>query len=181
MKIGLISDTHVPESFKEVPVEVIPAFVGVDLILHAGDLHAIRVLDWLEQIAPVIACRGNGDNGGGGRPYQPEDPRMKETQVIEVDGFKIGLLHDLPLPEMPPYRTMEGIMHRNFGGPVDIIVCGDTHVANVEVYKDILIVNPGSPTLPNNLMPQLGTVGILEIGDGRAEARIVSLAPGDPD
>ena len=54
MKIGLISDTRVRRG-EEVPPEVIRAFEGVELIIHAGNIYSPDVLDWLEQIAPVKA------------------------------------------------------------------------------------------------------------------------------
>ena len=34
---------------------------GVDLILHAGDIGAETVLSALDEIAPVVAVAGNGD------------------------------------------------------------------------------------------------------------------------
>ena len=66
-------------------------------------------------------------------------------------------------------------MEREFGKRMDIIVFGDTHVAMVESYDGTLLVNPGSPTLPNGLF-ELGTVGLLGIMENRAEARIIQLS-----
>ena len=51
MKVGIISDTHNPNVGAEPPPEVATAFQGVDVILHAGDMHVIDVLDWLEESA----------------------------------------------------------------------------------------------------------------------------------
>ena len=48
MKIGLIADSHIPEAMPELPSQVRTVFAGVDLIVHAGDLHCLEVLDWLE-------------------------------------------------------------------------------------------------------------------------------------
>ncbi|MBF8266334.1 MAG: metallophosphoesterase family protein [Dehalococcoidia bacterium] len=167
MLVGLISDTHIPQAAKYMPPQVKEAFKNVDLILHAGDIYQLSVLDELEQIAPVLAARGNGDT------KLPPDPRIKESQVLTLDGMSLGMTHSVEYPE-PPWCTIEKAMEREFGGPVEIIVSGDTHVAIVESYKGILIINPGSPTLPNG-MYQLGTVGLLEISAGRVEARIIQL------
>ena len=82
MNIGLIADSHIPEAMLVLPDQVRHIFTGVDLILHAGDLHCLDVLDWLEDIAPVLAARGNGDNGSGGRPVVPDDPRLDDAQVV---------------------------------------------------------------------------------------------------
>ncbi len=45
MKIGLIADSHIPEAMPELPSQVRTVFAGVDLIVHAGDLHCLAVLD----------------------------------------------------------------------------------------------------------------------------------------
>ncbi|HEY8838218.1 MAG TPA: metallophosphoesterase family protein, partial [Dehalococcoidia bacterium] len=66
--IGLISDTHIPEAAPDIWPQVYEAFSHVDLILHAGDLHVLDVVDRLERLAPIYVARGNGDDGGAGRP-----------------------------------------------------------------------------------------------------------------
>ncbi len=167
MRIGLIADTHIPREVKTLPPHVRVALEGVDLILHAGDIYLIEVLDELEALAPVLAARGNGDGA------MPQDPRLQDSHVLDIDGMKLGLTHSVEYPE-PSWRTLEKAMEVEFGGPVDIIVSGDTHVAMVETYKGVLLVNPGSPALPSSLF-ELGTVGLLEIEGGRARAHIVQL------
>ena len=41
--IGIISDTHIPTRQAKLPLEVLSAFNGVDLILHAGDFESLTV------------------------------------------------------------------------------------------------------------------------------------------
>jgi putative phosphoesterase len=177
MLIGLISDTHVPESGKELWPQVYDRLRGVDLILHAGDLHVLDVVDWLEQLAPIYVARGNGDDGSGGRPLVPEDPRLREAWVLELEGFKVGLIHDLPLPEWPPYRTIDKTMDYYFKERVDVIVHGHTHVHDIRTVRGVLCLNPGSPVFPRNLTPRLGTLGFLEIQGGRIRPWIEQLTP----
>lgn len=149
------------------PPHVKAAFSGVDLILHAGDIYVPALLDELESVAPVLAARGNGD-------YDfPPDHRVENSHVLDLDGFKLGITHAIVYPESP-FCTLEKTMDREFGGHVDIIVFGDTHVALLERYNGTLVVNPGSPTIPNGLF-ELGTVGLLEIEDGAVKAQIVQL------
>ena len=76
MKIGLISDTHIPEAMPELWPHVYEQFRGVECILHAGDIYQLDVIDRLGDIAPVYAARGNGDDGSSGREVQPDDPRL---------------------------------------------------------------------------------------------------------
>src|SRR2546425_13126368 len=85
MRIGLISDTHQPSDRKSLWDEVGTIFAGVDLILHAGDIVLPVVLDWLEEIAPVLAARGNNDFGW-------QDDRVKELQLIEAGGYKVAVV-----------------------------------------------------------------------------------------
>jgi predicted phosphodiesterase len=62
----------------------------------------------------------------------------------------------------------------------EIIVCGDSHYTYLEWKQDVLVINPGSPTLPRNLSPRLGNVGILELVSGKVpEAHIIDLADGE--
>ena len=58
MRIGLVTDTHIPSTIQHLWDEVKDVFAGVDLILHGGDIVTPRVLDWLEQIAPTLAAGG---------------------------------------------------------------------------------------------------------------------------
>ena len=57
-KVGVISDTHIPH-FKQLPAAIWQHFDGVELIIHAGDLSVLSVIDELETIAPVVAVQGN--------------------------------------------------------------------------------------------------------------------------
>jgi putative phosphoesterase len=174
IRIGLITDTHVPEATRSLWDEVYEVFRGVDLILHAGDMHDIVVLDWLGAIAPVIGVRGNGDDGTSGRPVAPNDPRLAYNQVLNVDGLRIGMTHDFSHLELPS-APIEARMDRHFGGRMNVVVAGDTHVPVVQTLRGVLIVNSGSPTYPRNLNTQLGTVGFLELRNGRVDAWIEQL------
>jgi len=176
MRIGLISDTHIPAAGRQLWPQVYDAFRGVDLIMHAGDLYIPAVLDWLAEVAPVIAVSGNGDYAGwqGNKPVR--DPRLPETQLLEVDGLRIGMIHILGSPESPPYYTWERTLERYFGGPVDVIVHGDTHVEEIRTYSGVLLVNPGSPTFPRNMQLRLGTIGFLEIEEGRVHPTVQQLS-----
>ncbi len=176
MKIGLISDTHLPEAHPELWPQIFHAFDGVDQIFHAGDIHEFWVLDELEKIAPVIAARGNGEDGGGGRPVQPEDPRVKYAWLLEIEGLWVGLTHYVPVPERPPKFTLDRWVERFFPERwPDIIVSGDTHRECVTHVGETLCINPGSPTYPHNYDTQFGTVGFLEIENGAADATVWQL------
>jgi len=172
-RIGLISDTHLPEARKALWPQIYDAFKGVDLIFHGGDIHELWVLDELEKIAPVYAARGNGEDGSGGRPVQPQDPRVKYAWLLEIEGLWVGLTHYIPVPERPPNFTLAKWIERFFPERwPDVIVSGDTHVERIATIEGTLCVNPGSPTYPHNYDTQFGTLGFLELDAGKAEASV---------
>jgi uncharacterized protein len=178
MRIGLISDTHIPEACEHLPAAVFEVFREIDLVMHAGDVYVNRVLDELARIAPVIAALGNGDEGLDGRRYRLDpDERVREAHLVEIEGVRIGLVHAIPTPDETSEEVFVRAMERHFGGAVDVIVQGHSHVEGVARYGSTLVVNPGSATLPRNLVGVPGTVAILEIGpERRVSAEIIKLS-----
>ena len=165
MLIGLISDTHQPVGPRELAPEIHAAFEGVDLIMHGGDIVHPMVLDWLEAIAPVVAARGNNDVGF-------EDGRVRDLQVVEVEGVRVAMVHDME----PEDRPIDYLRDRYLDGEhADVMVTGDTHIERMDFRDGVLQINSGSPTLPHHWSYRLGTVGLLEVGRAGVSARIVRL------
>ena len=184
MKIGVISDTHNPSVGAEPPPEVAIAFQGVDVILHAGDIYLPSCLDWLEEIAPVYAVEMEAD------AHFKEDPRVvNKTRVLHLEGHSIGLIHDLLVPGMvqeiteyspiskhfPPDADLSTALETVFDAAVDIVIFGHTHYPVVEEFQGILMVNPGSPSLPKQLR-RLGQVAVIELGPTHKKAEILELS-----
>jgi putative phosphoesterase len=165
MVIGILSDTHMPSSTRDLWPEMRRAFQAVDLILHGGDIFLSSVLDALEGIAPVLAARGNNDSPQMG-------PRVQECHILEIAGWRLGLIHDLEPEERPiPYLQRSYFQDH----PVDIMVSGHTHFERLDYREGVLQVNPGSPTLPHQYSPRLGTVALLDIQPTRVVTRVVRL------
>ena len=176
MKIGLISDTHIPEARDQLWPHVFDLFQGVECILHAGDTYDISVINELEKVAPVYVARGNGDDGSGGRSTQPDDKRLQETWLLEFNGFKIGLTHYIPMPPVPPHLTVSKWLKKLYPEhQLDVMIYGDTHVEQIDLIDDVLCINPGSPILPHNLNTQLGTIGFLDLSGPKPSATIHQL------
>ena len=172
-RIGLISDTHIPESRQELWPQVYKAFEGVDYIFHGGDVHDLALLDQLEAIAPIYCARGNGEDGTGGRPVQPEDPRVKYSWTVELDEVSIGLTHYVSLLEGEDTFSFKKSLERYFPEKKpDVIVFGDTHVETIQEIDGVLCVNPGSPTYPHNYDTQYGTIGFLNLDKGQFDASV---------
>ena len=185
-RLGLVADTHIPEARAELWPQVFDAFAGCDAILHAGDMHELWLLDQLEKVAPVFAARGNGDEGFGGRPRARADARVHDTWIVQLSGaglpcLRVGIIHDLTIPEVPPHLTVDNVSRRRFGTEpgtseaLDVIVYGDTHVQRTDMIGPTLCVNPGSPTYPRNLETQLGTIGFLDLDAMAAQVSICQL------
>ena len=119
-KIGIISDTHGllrPEAERHL--------VGVDHIVHAGDIGRPEIIDALRRIAPVTAIRGNVDSGEWARAYA-------DTKLVSLAGKSIYILHDLKTLLINP------------SAEIDVIVSGHSHVPKIDKIGGILYLNPGS-------------------------------------
>jgi putative phosphoesterase len=182
MRIGLISDTHIPSMGPEPPPEVRRAFAGVDLILHAGDIYTEDCIRWLEQIAPVEATTSWFAGRGEGVP------RVSAPIVVDAGGHAIGVVHKLELTPLgddvwpgaiatgyPPGASIPHELVDVFGRAVDIVIFGYTHEAMIETHQGVLFVNPGSPTMRKQTRT-MGTVALLDITDSGPAARIIELA-----
>lgn len=118
--IGVISDTH-----GLVREQALRALAGSDAIVHAGDIGRPEVLDALAEIAPVIAVRGNIDKAEWARA-------LPETQVVDIHGVKLYLLHDLGQLDLDP------------AGSFAAVITGHSHKPRVEARDGVLYFNPGS-------------------------------------
>ena len=173
MRIGLITDTHLPGQIRDLgelgqlPQEFLSS---VDLIMHGGDLTSPIVLDWCEQFAPVICSTGNND------PIP--DPRMKEVQILETEGWTIGMIHSLE-GQFRPIKDLQKL----FPKPVNIMISGHTHQERLEYREGVVLINSGSITFPRHKEVRLGTVGILEIESQKLKVDIFPLGetPGSPN
>jgi len=165
MRIGILSDTHMPAELRVLWEELRATFEGVDLILHAGDIVHSMVLDQLEAWAPVLASRGNND-------YGIDDARVRETHWLEIHGFRIAMVHDME-PEDQPIDVLCR-RYLNSERP-DVIVTGHTHFERMDYRDGVLQLNPGSPVHPHLFSTRQGSVAILELAPGALNARIVRL------
>lgn len=160
MLIGLISDTHIPDRAKEIPQKVLEAFSEVDLIIHAGDLTSMKVIEELEEIAPVVAIQGNMDRANG--------IKLPVAKTIELEGLTIGVAHG----EVYPRADTQQLVYLAKELSVDILVTGHSHQPKIEQTEGILLLNPGSP-----IVPRLAdrTVMLLEINNKEVDVEIIKI------
>ncbi|MFC1944721.1 metallophosphoesterase family protein [Chloroflexota bacterium] len=166
MRVGLLADTHIPDEAETIPKEAIEAFIGVDIILHAGDIYTRSVLDELQRIAPVLAAKGDDDYGA-----ISGDARVSQKHTLCLEGHTLWLIHQTPY-----YHYISSVTRKAELDPdaPDIVIFGHEHRTIVQRHGHTLLVNPGSPTFLD-YQRGLGTVGILELDAGEARAHIVKL------
>ncbi len=148
MKIGVISDTHLNTFDDRLEKIVEDHFHDVDLVLHAGDIVDLELLDVFKG-GEVYAVSGNMDHASV-REIFPE------KRIVEVEGRRIGLIHGWGSP-----HGLEEKILREFED-VECIVYGHTHRAVNEIKDGVLLFNPGSPT--DRRFAKHNSVGILDIG-----------------
>ncbi len=159
MKIGVISDTHIPAAAGELPRAIFDIFKGVDLILHAGDIVTLEVLDQLKAVAPVEAVAGNMD----------EDEvrlRLPHKKTITIGKYTVGLTHGKYKIE-----RQQSMIRREFG-KVDVIVYGHSHTPFWGMVEGVYFLNPGSPT--DKRYAPYNSVAIL-YADADLKAEIIQL------
>jgi len=129
--LGIVSDTH---GFFH--PNLVGDFSGVDLILHAGDIGDLAILDGLEAVAPARAVWGNADGPNIRR-------RVPEEQRFTVDGLDVWMVHIAGRPG----RWQGDVLDTLEADPPDVLVCGHSHILRVErvdAVNDLLYVNPGA-------------------------------------
>lgn len=120
-RVGVISDTH-----GLLRAAALEALAGVDLILHAGDVGRAEILQQLRDVAPTVAVRGNVDTSPWGRT-------LPETEVVDVEGRLIYMLHDRAALDLDPRAA-------GFAA----VVFGHSHRPDATEANGVLFLNPGS-------------------------------------
>lgn len=120
-KIGVISDTH--GLMRE---EVLNVLLGCDLIIHAGDIGSIAIIETLNSIGPVRAVRGNIDKDEWCYSFPT-------TDGIEIDNKFLYVLHNLEELNIDPKAA-----------GFNIVISGHSHKPLKSEKDDIIYLNPGS-------------------------------------
>lgn len=162
MRIGVIADTHIPDRAKDIPQAILEDFKNVEMIIHAGDLVDLGVLDKLRAVCPKVkAVYGNMD------PYEVRQ-KLAEKEVLKIGNYKIGVMHGYGAP----YRLIDLLSESFKNDKVNLIIFGHSHKGINEKRGDILYFNPGSPT--DKIFSPYNSYGIIEIND-KIEAKLIKI------
>jgi putative phosphoesterase len=150
VRIGVISDTH-----GYLDARVIDAFVGTELIIHAGDIGKPKILETLATVAQVKAVRGNTDHG-----LWADD--LPSTALVALNGVRLYVLHDIQQLDLEPQSA-----------GIRVVISGHTHRASLEEKNSVVFLNPGSAVEPRHNRPP--TVAILTARGEILDARFIEL------
>ena len=161
MRIGVISDTHIPDKCEHIPAAVLDAFRNVDMVIHAGDIVNLKVIDALKSVCPkVIAVAGNMDCSDVVKKYPGKE-------VFDISGVRIGLMHG----SGAPVNLVELLKSTFKTDNCDIIIFGHSHKPMNEKIGKVLFFNPGSAT---DSLSECTSYGIIEI-NGNINATIIKI------
>jgi uncharacterized protein len=149
--LGIISDTH-----GLMRPEAIEALNGVRTIIHAGDIGTPEVLEALHAIAPVVAVRGNNDKWEWAQA-------LPETEVVEVGGVALYVLHDVKTLDLDPAAA-----------GFRAVISGHSHQPAVTTRRGVLYLNPGSAG-PRRFKLPISVARLIVRGDA-LDAQLVELA-----
>ena len=129
---------------------------GSQHIIHAGDIGAPDILPTLATLAPVTAIRGNIDKDAWAR-------QLPETEVVEIGGLSIYVLHDLSQLDLKPKAA-----------GFSVVISGHSHVPKQETRNGVLYFNPGSAGPRRFKLPV--TVGRLILEDKNVRAEVIPIS-----
>ena len=162
MLVAIVSDTHLPRGARRLPQDCVARLSSADLILHAGDLSRLSVLEALVALGPPVkAVHGNVDEPAL-RAFLPA------TLELDLAGVTLAMTHDAG-----PARGRLERLRRSFPSAA-AVVFGHSHWPLHETRADgFQIFNPGSPT--ERRRAPAHTMGIALLRPGRVSFQLIEL------
>lgn len=157
VKIGLISDTH---GFAASIIGAVNAIPDADAWIHLGDLTSDA--DYLRRLTGVPVCSVSGNCDMSAENTEAVFT-FENVRIFACHGHKYGVKYDNLRIK---YRAEE------LG--CSVAVYGHTHIPCIEMCGEILIINPGSPSLPRGGMNK--TVCLLTVNGRDVVPRFINIS-----
>ena len=166
MKIGVLSDTHGSLPYLEKALDTLS---DCDILLHLGDVlyHGPRndlpegynpkaVIEIINNLDNITIARGNCDADVDQMviKHPIESPFVHK----KIDNISVLMDHGYK-------SSREDIMKKARELGVDILIQGHTHVKELSVDRDLIILNPGSTAIPKDGTHSVATINIVQSDD----------------
>lgn len=151
MKLGFISDTH---GGLEDTLDALESLEGSEQICHIGDVlyHGPRndlpkdyqpkaLAEVLSKRNDLIYVRGNCD-ADVDEMVLGKDLSLK-SRVVEFDGYRFYLIHGYEETEKERIQQAKEL-------GCQVVVSGHTHIKVLEEKNGVILLNPGSTTIPKD-------------------------------
>ncbi len=161
IRIGVVGDTHferLDDGLDFFSGLFAGVFADVDLVLHTGDIVHPDLLTAVTA-RPILAVRGNCDAAADTLPSQ---------RIVERAGYRLGLIHGWGGTADLEHRVLNAFGHE----PLSAVIYGHSHFPVCRRERNLLLVNPGSPT--DRRQAPFHSVALLSLGR-RLSGQIVNL------
>lgn len=163
MKIGVMSDTHGSLVYLEKALDTLSE---CDILLHAGDVlyHGPRndlpegynpkgVISKINELDNILIARGNCDadvdqmviNHPIQGPYVLS--QFGETRILINHGY---------------VDSKEETIKKAKSMGADILILGHTHVKELYIDENLIVINPGSTSIPKDGSHSVAIIDIIE-------------------
>ena len=154
LRLAIVADSH---SAPHRATVTLLAARRPDVILHAGDIGDLAVLDGLATVAPVLAVRGNID------VRAPDLPYVLTLNIVSHADCVLRILLVHIAVNGPKLRA--DIVRLARAADASLVVCGHSHVPFIGSDRGFTVFNPGSVGPRRFHLPILfGTLDVMPTG-----------------
>ena len=159
MKIGVISDTHGSIVYFEKALKILG---DCDYIIHGGDVlyHGPRnplpegyapkeLAERINSLTNIIIAKGNCDADVDQMVIS--HPIQSPYALIHLDDYKIMVNHGYKNDKDELIKMAKKMK-------INILVLGHTHVKELYQTEGLVVLNPGSTSLPKDNIPSLAVI-----------------------
>ncbi len=158
MKIFVVSDTH--GSTKEF-INKVNGLGSSDLIIHLGDYVEDGLKIEKATGIKTVIVKGNGDY------FHSE---FDEDEILNIEGKTIFITHG---HNYNVRYSIDSLIYRAKEVKADLALFGHTHVSTFFEEDGIMVMNPGSASMPRGFNRKK-TFGVIEISE-KISGRIIEI------
>ncbi|MEG1312602.1 MAG: phosphodiesterase [Romboutsia sp.] len=162
MKIGVMSDTHGSLLYFEKALDVLN---NCDFILHCGDVlyHGPRnslpegynpkeLAVRLNEVENILIAKGNCDSDVDQMVIN--HPIQTPYVVSQFEKLRVLVTHGY-------VESKEDIIKKAKSMNAHMLICGHTHVKEMYLDDNLIVLNPGSTSIPKDNTHSVATIEII--------------------